>query len=64
MKFDIYHREREYAREMGDPKLTEVDAPTKEEAERLTEYLGLTGTWAVPQLPVKPGGVPAPLHVA
>ena len=48
MKFAIYHREREYAREMGDPKLTEVEAPTKEEAERLTAHLGMTGTWAVP----------------
>jgi hypothetical protein len=60
VKFDIYHREREYAREMGDPKLTEVDAASKEEAERLTSHLGLTGTWAVPQSPARHGGIPAP----
>ena len=47
MKFAIYHREREWAREMGDPKLTEVEAPSKEEAERLTAHLGSTGTIAV-----------------
>lgn len=48
MKFAIYHREREWAREMGDPKLTEIEAPTKEAAERLTAHLGTTGTMAVP----------------
>jgi hypothetical protein len=47
MKFAIYHREREWSREMGDPKLTEVEAPSKEEAERLTAHLGSTGTIAV-----------------
>ena len=47
MKFAIYHRECEWAREMGDPKLTEVEAPSKEEAERLTSHLGTTGTIAV-----------------
>ena len=41
MKFAIYHREREWAREMGDPKLTEVEAPSKEEAERITAHLGM-----------------------
>jgi hypothetical protein len=60
VKFDIYHREREYAREMGDPKLTEVDAASKKEAEHLTSHLGLTGTWAVSQSSAKPGGIPAP----
>jgi hypothetical protein len=48
MKFAIYHREREYAREMGDPELAEVDAPTQGEAERMTAHLGATGTLAVP----------------
>ena len=46
MKFAIYHREREYARHMGDPKLAEVEAPTPEEAERMsfaTWYMGTTG---------------------
>ena len=51
MKFAIYHREREYAREMGDPKLAEVEARTKEEAERMTAQLGATGTLAVPVAP-------------
>jgi hypothetical protein len=48
MAFAIYHREREYAREMGDAKLAEVDAATQEEAERKTGHLGTTGTLAVP----------------
>ena len=48
MKFAIYHREREYAREMGDPKLREIEAASKEDAERLTAHLGMTGTIAVP----------------
>jgi hypothetical protein len=43
MKFAIYHREREYAREMGDPKLAEVDAPTQGEAERMTARTRTTG---------------------
>ncbi len=60
MKFAIYHREREYAREMGDPQLTEVEAATKEEAERLTAHLGLTGTLAVPVVqPCHPQGIMA-----
>ena len=54
MKFAIYHREREYAREMGDPRLTEVSAPTREEAKRLTAHMGPTGTLAVPLLPADP----------
>ena len=48
MTFAIYHREREYAREMGDPKLAQVEAATKEEAEHMTAHLGATGTLAVP----------------
>lgn len=47
LRFAIYHREREYAREMGDPKLAEIDAESKAEAERLTAHMGMTGTWAV-----------------
>ena len=54
MKFAIYHRMREWARELGDPKLAEVEAPTKEEAERLTAHLGETGTWTVAIPPPKP----------
>jgi hypothetical protein len=53
MNFAIYHRMREWARELGDPKLAEVEAPTKEEAERLTAHLGETGTWAMPIPPLK-----------
>lgn len=53
MKFAIYHRMREWARELGDPKLTEIEAPTKQEAERLTHHLGETGTWAVLIPPTK-----------
>ena len=58
MTFAIYHREREYAREMGDPKLAEVNAPTQEEAERRTAYMGATGTLAVPITPA-PDQLPA-----
>jgi hypothetical protein len=47
-KFAAYHREREYAHEMGDPKLAEVEAASADEAERLTVHLGLTCTIAVP----------------
>jgi len=48
MTFAIYHREREYAREMGDPQLAEIEASSKEAAERPTAHLGSTGTIAVP----------------
>ena len=58
-------------REMGDPKLADVEAPTKEEAERLTVHLGMTGTIAIailgraarthPPLPVSPLDTPSPL---
>ncbi len=51
MTFDIYHHEREYAREMGDPCLAQVDAPTQEAAERMTAHMGATGTLAVPVAP-------------
>ena len=40
---------------MGDPKLAEVEAPSKEEAERLTAHLGSTGTIPVP-MPEVPRG--------
>jgi hypothetical protein len=64
MKFAIYHCMREWAHELGDPKLAEVEAATKEEAERLTAHLGETGTWAVPIPPpkvlaTKPRSIPA-----
>ncbi len=50
MTYSIYHREREYAREMGDPLLAQVEAPSKEAAESMTAHMGLTGTLAVPAL--------------
>jgi len=53
MKFAIYHRMRESARELDHPKLSEVEAPTKDEAERLTAHLSETGTWAVAIPPTK-----------
>jgi hypothetical protein len=59
MKFAIYHREREWAREMGDPKLTEVEARSKEEAERLTAHLGMTGTLAEPFVTPCPERIPS-----
>jgi hypothetical protein len=45
----IYHRDREYAQEHGDPCLGEVLAANKDEAERIATsrwYLP-TGAWAV-----------------
>lgn len=46
----LYHRDREYAREVGDPCLAYIHAPDKESAERegLDATMGLapTGVWA------------------
>ena len=50
-KWAIGHREREFAREHGDPVLATVEAVTKEEAEAIGRRLGLhspTGVWAWP----------------
>jgi len=47
----IYHQEREFAREMGDPCLGIVSAQSKREAEIKARRLGLggpTGLWANP----------------
>lgn len=41
--WNIYYREREYAREHGDPLLGTVTAWTKDEAERKARSLGLGG---------------------
>lgn len=49
-KWKIYHRCREYAREMGDPVLGTVTAATKQQAEQLAAQQGLgtvAGVWAV-----------------
>lgn len=49
MLWEIYHRDREYARELGDICLGTVVAPSKDAAERAAEarwYLP-TGAWAV-----------------
>ncbi|MBK9140588.1 MAG: hypothetical protein IPM17_17840 [Verrucomicrobia bacterium] len=44
----IYHRDREYAREMGDPLRTVVEAPTKPAAEDTAARLGFNDPWAHP----------------
>jgi hypothetical protein len=49
-KWAIFHRDREWAREAGDPLLVIVVAREKLEAEVLAESLGhgvATGCWAV-----------------
>ena len=42
----IYHTDREYAREMGDPLRTVVEAPTKLAAEETAARLGFSDPWA------------------
>lgn len=52
-KYEIYHRDREYARISGDPCLGLVEASSKEEAERKAIAQGFnlpTGAWAVLKL--------------
>ena len=44
----IYHLDREYARELGDPLRTVIEARTKEQAEQEAERLGFTLAWAHP----------------
>jgi len=48
-RFRIYHRDREYARELGDPLIGEVWAGDKAHAERIAEVRWNlpTGAWAV-----------------
>ena len=51
LRWGIYHRDREFARETGDPCLGIVRARTKSEAERRAiraKMFGLTGLWAHP----------------
>ena len=44
----IYYTDREYAREMGDPLRTVVEAPTKLAAEEIAARLGFNDPWAHP----------------
>ena len=51
IRWGIYHQEREFAREVGDPRLGVVTARSKGEAEnkaRLRGISGPTGIWAHP----------------
>jgi hypothetical protein len=42
----IYHLDREYARELGDPLRTVIEASSKELAEQEAERLGFSFAWA------------------
>ena len=51
VRWGIYHRDREYAHEIGDPCLRIVEATTKSEAETEAHRQGTsgpTGLWAHP----------------
>lgn len=47
----IYYTDREYARLMGDPLRTVVEAPTKLAAEKSAARLGFSEPWAHPVPP-------------
>ena len=47
----IYYTDREYARLMGDPLRTVVEASTKLAAEETAARLGFSGPWAHPVRP-------------
>lgn len=47
----IYYTDREYARVMGDPLRTVVEAPTKLAAEEAAARLGFSEPWAHPIRP-------------
>lgn len=47
----IYHTDREYARTLGDPLRTTVEAPTKIAAEEAAAKLGFSNPWAHPVAP-------------
>jgi hypothetical protein len=49
----IYYTDREYARLMGDPLRTVVEAPTKNAAEEIAGKLGLESPWAHPVTAVR-----------
>ena len=44
----IYYTDREYARELGDPLRTVIEAPTKVAAEEAAMRLGFGDPWAHP----------------
>ena len=44
----IYHTDREYARTLGDPLRTTVEAPTKIAAAEAAAKLGFSDPWAHP----------------
>lgn len=51
IQWGIYHREREFAKEVGDPCLGQVKARRKREAEAMARRRGIsgpTGIWAHP----------------
>ena len=43
MKFAIYYAEREFANHHSDPRLALIDAPSREEAERISSSLAPAG---------------------
>src|SRR5256885_13215427 len=45
----IYYTDREYARLLGDPLRTVVEAPTKRAAEEAAGKLGFESSWAHPR---------------
>jgi hypothetical protein len=47
----IYHTDREFARTLGDPLRTTVEAPTKIAAEETAAKLGFSDPWAHPVAP-------------
>jgi hypothetical protein len=47
----IYHTDREYARTLGDPLRTTIEAPTKSAAEKSAARLGFNDPWAHPIAP-------------
>ena len=47
----IYHTDREYARELGDPLRTTIEAPTKIASEEAAAKLGFCNPWAHPIAP-------------
>jgi hypothetical protein len=49
----IYHTDREYARLMGDPLRTVVEAPSKLAAAQAAARLGFSEPWAHPMTPKK-----------
>jgi len=51
----IYHIDREFARDMGDPLRTVVEAPTKIAAEEAASRLGFGEPWAHPVRPSEVG---------